>query len=198
MSVDDQQTVDGCGARFTCLTHGVTLVGMIEDFIARTRPSAPTPQPSTAQREALLRAAGVPEELWEHSGPYGIAPLSVRMGMRFVEFTPDRVVATMPVAGNEQNVGLLHGGAHLVMAESLGSLSAVLHVRLTLGWQRAVVGTEIGATHHRSITEGLVTGTCTPITLGRTLTCHEIVMRDEQDRRLSTVRMTNMILPERD
>ncbi|MDO5492323.1 MAG: hotdog fold thioesterase [Nesterenkonia sp.] len=170
---------------------------MVEDFIARSRPSAPTPHPAPEEREALLRAAGVPEEHWEHTGPYGIAPLSVRMGMRYLEFSPERVVATMPVSGNEQNVGLLHGGAHLVMAESLGSLAAVLHVRTTLGLDRAVVGTEIGATHHRAITEGLVTATCTPITLGRTLTCHEVVMRDEQDRRLSTARMTNMILADR-
>lgn len=132
-------------------------------------------------------------------GPHGAAPLPLKLGIRFVEMTPDRMVATMPVAGNEQNVGLLHGGAHFVLAETLGSLAAVLHVRLNLGLDRhTVVGTELGATHHRGVRQGIVTGTCTPLNLGRQLTSHEIVMTDEEGRRLSTARMTNMILPPRE
>ena len=55
------------------------------------------------------------------------------------------------------------------------------------------MGIEINATHSRSITSGLVTGTCIALNLGRTLATHEIVMRDEQGRRLSTVRMTNFL-----
>lgn len=145
-----------------------------------------------------MHAAGVPEQLFDHMGPHGVSPLVRSMGMRFVEMSPERMVATLPVAGNEQNMGLLHGGAHMVLAETLGSIAAILHVRLSLGRQNPVVGTELNATHHRAATEGLVTAVCTPITRGRTLTSHEIVMRDESDRRLSTARMTNMILPERD
>ncbi|WP_460689051.1 hotdog fold thioesterase [Nesterenkonia suensis] len=176
---------------------------MSGDFTARIAPETHLPPaadrvPDDAERTALLQAAGVPEHLHPLMGPHGVAPLGQKMGLRFEEMTPERVVATLPVAGNEQNMGLLHGGAHMVLAETLGSLAAILHVRLTLDLPHAVVGTELGATHHRAVTDGLVTGTCTPITLGRTLTSHEIVMRDEQGRRLSTARMTNMILAPRD
>lgn len=159
---------------------------------------APTPLPEEDERLALMREAGVPEELFEHMGPHGVSPLARTMGLRFVEMSPERMVATLPVAGNEQNMGLLHGGAHMVLAETLGSIAAILHVRLELRQQNAVVGTELNATHHRAATAGMVTATCTPISRGRTLTSHEIVMRDERGRRLSSARMTNMILAPRD
>lgn len=176
---------------------------MSGEFVAPTAPDthlAPVPSriPDDAERTDLMRAAGVPEELHEFMGPHGVAPLGQTMGLTFSEMTPERVVASLPVAGNEQNMGLFHGGAHMVLAESLGSLAAILHVRLTLQLPHAVVGTELGATHHRAVTAGTVTGTCTPLNLGRTLTSHEIVMRDDQGRRLSTARMTNMILAPRD
>jgi 1,4-dihydroxy-2-naphthoyl-CoA hydrolase len=95
----------------------------------------------------------------------------------------------MPVEGNTQVAGILHGGAHVVLAETLGSFSAAMHA----GPGRHAVGIEVSATHHRSISGGVVTGTCTAIHLGRTLATHEIVMTDDQGRRLSTARITNMI-----
>jgi 1,4-dihydroxy-2-naphthoyl-CoA hydrolase len=115
--------------------------------------------------------------------------LTDKMGIDFLELGADRSVAKMPVEGNTQVLGLLHGGAHVVLGESLGSISAAIHA----GPGRYVVGIEINATHSRSITEGWVTGTCTALVLGRTLATHEIVMTDDQGRRLSTVRMTNML-----
>lgn len=119
----------------------------------------------------------------------GAGTLSDRMGMRFVEFGVDRAVATMPVEGNTQPAGLMHGGAYVVLGESLGSLAANLHA----GAGRVAVGVDVNATHTRGATEGLVTGVCTPIHLGRTTTVHEIVITDEQGRRCSTVRITNLI-----
>ena len=116
--------------------------------------------------------------------------LSVKMGIEFLECSADYSVARMPVAGNTQVIGLLHGGAHVVLGESLGSISSAIHA----GTGRYAVGIEINATHSRSVTEGWVTGTCRALSLGRTLATHEIVMTDEQGRRLSTVRMTNMLL----
>jgi 1,4-dihydroxy-2-naphthoyl-CoA hydrolase len=115
--------------------------------------------------------------------------LTDKMGIEFLELGADRSVARMPVEGNTQVLGLLHGGAHVVLGESLGSISAAIHA----GPGRYVVGIEINATHSRSITEGWVTGTCTALVLGRTLATHEIVMADDRGRRLSTVRMTNML-----
>ena len=116
--------------------------------------------------------------------------LSVKMGIEFLECSADYSVARMPVHGNRQVIDLLHGGAHVVLGESLGSISSAIHA----GPGRIAVGIEINATHSRSITSGFVTGTCTALSLGRTLATHEIVIRDEEGRRLSTVRMTNMLL----
>ncbi|QIG40737.1 hotdog fold thioesterase [Microbacterium sp. 4R-513] len=124
----------------------------------------------------------------------GVGALAEKMGFEWVEFTPERAVATMPVEGNTQPVGLMHGGAYVVLGESLGSMHANLHA----GAGRLAVGIDINATHTRSATSGRVTGVCTPIHLGRSLTVHEIAVTDDQGRRCSTVRITNMIrdLPE--
>jgi 1,4-dihydroxy-2-naphthoyl-CoA hydrolase len=115
--------------------------------------------------------------------------LARKMGIEFVELSASYSVARMPVEGNRQVVGLLHGGAHVVLGESLGSISSAIHA----GPGRYAVGIEINATHSRSITEGWVTATCESLVLGRTLATHQTVVRDEQGRRLSTIRMTNML-----
>ncbi|MFZ9087384.1 MAG: hotdog fold thioesterase [Pontimonas sp.] len=112
-----------------------------------------------------------------------------RMGIEFQKLTAEESIATMPVEGNRQVIGLLHGGAHVVLGESLGSLSSAIHA----GPGRIAVGIEINATHSRAVSDGIVTGTCRALVLGRTLCTHEIVMTDEQGRRLSTVRMTNYL-----
>ncbi|UCR90482.1 hotdog fold thioesterase [Mycetocola spongiae] len=111
------------------------------------------------------------------------------MGIQITEFTVQRSVATMPVEGNTQPIGLLHGGAYVVLGESLGSMSANLYA----GANRVAVGVDINATHTGSATSGIVTGVCTPIHLGRTLTVHEIIVTDERGRRCSTIRITNLI-----
>lgn len=128
-------------------------------------------------------------ELLERLVTTGGGALTQKMGIEFLELSADRSIATMPVEGNTQVIGLLHGGAHVVLAESLGSISSAIHA----GPGRYAVGIEINATHSRSVTEGLVTATCTAIVLGRTLCTHEITVTDENGRRLSTVRMTNML-----
>jgi 1,4-dihydroxy-2-naphthoyl-CoA hydrolase len=119
--------------------------------------------------------------------------LSKKMGIEFLELGASRSVARMPVEGNTQVIGLLHGGAHVVLGESLGSISSAIHA----GPGRYAVGIEINATHSRSVTSGWVTGTCEALVLGRTLATHEIVMRDDEGNRLSTVRMTNMLRDQR-
>lgn len=119
----------------------------------------------------------------------GAGALAEKMGMEFVEFSVDRCVATLPVEGNTQPVGLMHGGAYVVLGESLGSMAANLHA----GPGRLAVGVDINATHTRSATSGIVTGVCTPVHLGRSIAVHEIAVSDDQGRRLSTIRITNMI-----
>ena len=115
--------------------------------------------------------------------------LARKMGIELLELGAERSVARMPVEGNRQVVGLLHGGAHVVLAESLGSMSSAIHA----GPDKIAVGIEINATHSRSVTEGYVEATCEALVLGRTLATHKITIRDEAGNRLSTVRMTNYI-----
>jgi 1,4-dihydroxy-2-naphthoyl-CoA hydrolase len=119
----------------------------------------------------------------------GLGALADKMGIQLVELTAERAVATMPVVGNTQPIGILHGGAHVVLAESLGSFAANVHAH---PWGYAV-GIELNASHHASISEGVVTGTCTAVKLGRSLTTHEIKMTDEKGTLLSTVRITNFL-----
>jgi uncharacterized protein (TIGR00369 family) len=116
--------------------------------------------------------------------------LATKMGIEFVELSAEKSIGRMPVEGNTQVIGLLHGGAHVVLGESLGSISSAIHA----GRGRYAVGIEINASHSRSVTSGWVEATCEALVLGRTLATHEITVRDEQGRRLSTVRMTNMLL----
>ena len=158
---------------------------MNDNFTPADEASGTDENPHVAQ----LIEAGVPEQMHGWLAAHGVGNLVVRMGIKFVEMSPERLVATMPVEGNEQVAGILHGGAHLVLAETLGSFGAGMHA----GPGRHAVGIEIGATHHRSVSSGLVTGTATAIHLGGTLTTHEVVMTDEQGRRLSTARITNML-----
>ncbi len=115
--------------------------------------------------------------------------LNEKLGVVFQEASPERVVATMPVEGNRQPFGLLHGGASVALAESLGSSIAALHCPP----DRSPVGIEINATHHRSALAGLVTGVTTPLNVGRTLVTSETVVSDDQGRRVCTVRLTCML-----
>ena len=117
------------------------------------------------------------------------APLHERMGIRIVEASAQRVVGTMPVEGNTQPYGLLHGGASLVLAEGLASIASALHA----GSSRTAVGVDINATHHRGVRSGLVTGTATPLHLGSTIATYEVVITDEQGRRVSTARLTCLV-----
>ncbi|GAA2556234.1 hotdog fold thioesterase [Pseudonocardia hydrocarbonoxydans] len=112
--------------------------------------------------------------------------LADRMGIEFVTLTLDEVVGRMPVAGNRQPFGLLHGGASAVLAETLGSTLSALHALP----ERFPVGLELACTHHRSATSGYVTGVARPIHVGRTTSTSEIVITDEQGRRTCTAKLT--------
>ena len=123
--------------------------------------------------------------------PQGMGALNDKMGIELVEISPERVVATMPVEGNTQPYGLLHGGASVVLAETLGSVGSALHALP----DRLSVGVDINATHHRSVTSGVVTGTATAIHLGRTSAAYEVVITDEAGKRVCTSRITCTLMP---
>ncbi len=122
--------------------------------------------------------------------PEGMGGLNDKLGVEIVEIGPDRIVATMPVAGNTQPYGLLHGGASIALAETLGSIGSALHA-----WpDRLAVGVDINATHHRAVRSGVVTGVATPAHLGRSSATFEVVVTDEQGRRVCTSRITCMLV----
>ncbi|MFJ8702506.1 PaaI family thioesterase [Streptomyces ardesiacus] len=115
--------------------------------------------------------------------------LGTRMGVQIVEASADRVVGTMPVEGNTQPYGLLHGGASAVLAETLGSVGSMLHG----GASKVAVGVDLNCTHHRGVRSGLVTGVATPVHRGRSTATYEVVISDEQDRRVCTARLTCLL-----
>ena len=117
--------------------------------------------------------------------------LNEKMGIELLEVSTERVVATMPVEGNTQPYGLLHGGASVVLAETLGSIGSALHAHP----DRVAVGVDINATHHRSATSGTVTGVATPAHLGRTSATWEVVVTDERGKRVCTSRITCSLVP---
>lgn len=115
--------------------------------------------------------------------------LGERMSVQVTEAAPERIVGTMPVEGNTQPYGLLHGGASAVLAETLGSVGAMLHG----GPTKLAVGVDLNCTHHRGVRSGLVTGVATPVHRGRSTATYEIVITDEQDKRVCTARLTCML-----
>jgi 1,4-dihydroxy-2-naphthoyl-CoA hydrolase len=123
--------------------------------------------------------------------PEGMGALNDKLGIVITEVGPDRLVATMPVTGNTQPYGLLHGGASVALAETLGSLGSALHSLP----DRVPVGVDINATHHRAATSGTVTGVARPLHVGRTVASFEIVISDERDRRVCTCRITCALIP---
>jgi uncharacterized protein (TIGR00369 family) len=115
--------------------------------------------------------------------------LDDRLGIAYIEATADRVVARMPVDGNTQVYGMLHGGASGALAEAIGSCAAALHAAPG----RMAVGIELNATHHRPVGSGYVTGAATVAHAGRTLVTCDVVITDEQGRRVCTARVTSML-----
>jgi uncharacterized protein (TIGR00369 family) len=115
------------------------------------------------------------------------------MGIEIIEASPQRLVGTMPVEGNTQPFGLLHGGANVVLAESLGSVGTHLHAGVT----RRIVGIEVSASHHKSATSGIVTAVATAVTLGKTLCTYNVEITNDKGERTCTARITCLILAER-
>jgi uncharacterized protein (TIGR00369 family) len=119
----------------------------------------------------------------------GLGELAEKMGIEILELTPTYGVATMPAEGNRQPLGIVHGGAYVVLAETLGSMCATL----AAGVDRHAVGIEINASHTKSAKGGVVTATARAVNVGRNLATHEIAVEDEEGNRLSTVRITNFL-----
>jgi 1,4-dihydroxy-2-naphthoyl-CoA hydrolase len=138
--------------------------------------------------------AGLPEETGAFQDLLrdvyaGGGRLGEKLGIRFTEISAKRLVATMPVEGNTQPAGLLHGGASAALAETLGSVGAAVHA----GPGAMVVGVDLNATHHRAARSGLVTGVATPLYLGHAMATYDIAITDEDGRRICTARLSCLI-----
>ena len=115
------------------------------------------------------------------------------LGLEFIDVQPDFIKAKMPVdSRTKQPYGLLHGGASVVLAETLGSIAASLAVADPTT-QRGV-GVEINANHMKSVTEGFVIGTCTALKIGKTLHVYDIKIHDESGNLVCVSRLTVAIL----
>ncbi|MGH3424666.1 MAG: hotdog fold thioesterase [Nocardioidaceae bacterium] len=130
-----------------------------------------------------------PQDEWRGpmmDGQLAAEQLDAKVGVTVTGWDPDRVTGTMPVAGNRQPYGLLHGGANAVLAESLGSTCAAVNAPSG----KAAIGTELSCSHHRAATSGVVTGVATPLHVGRSAATIEIVITDESGRRTCTARLS--------
>lgn len=115
------------------------------------------------------------------------------LGMVFTDAGEDFLTATMPVNSRvHQPMGLLHGGATVALAESVGSAASLLQINPEVQEAR---GIEISANHLRAKRDGIVTGTAKLLHKGRSLHLWEIRITDEQDRLVSLCKLTTMIIP---
>jgi uncharacterized protein (TIGR00369 family) len=125
----------------------------------------------------------------------GINPAAIgqqlddKVGLSLVEVSAERVVGTIPVAGNLQPYGLLHGGANAVLAETLGSVVAALNA----GPDKVTLGFELSCTHHRSVRDGVITGTAVPVHVGHGTITADIALTDSAGRRTCTARLSCIV-----
>ncbi len=120
------------------------------------------------------------------AGDAELGGLIDRLHMTITKVSPEQASATMPVEGNTQPYGLLHGGASAALAETIASLAAAAHA----GPGRMAVGVDLNITHHRSVTSGFVRAEATALRLGRSAATYDIAILDEADDRVATARLT--------
>lgn len=136
----------------------------------------------------IWRIQATPEQLIQRSGN----TLAEHLGIRVTEIGPDYLRATMPVNSHtHQPNGILHGGASVALAETVGSLAANLCVDVT---KYVCVGQEINANHVRSVASGLVTGTARPYHVGGRSQVWGIEIRDESDKLVCVSRLTMAVV----
>lgn len=132
------------------------------------------------------------EEIIEHMNNQRVGSLWEILEIKLVQADKERVVATMPIKEqHKQQVGYLHGGISVVLAESIASLGAVLNIDAD---RQTAFGLEINANHLRPKRDGILTGVATPITRGRTTHVWDIRITDENDKLVCISRCTVAIV----
>ena len=115
-----------------------------------------------------------------------LGTLMETLGLEFLESGPDRVVARIPVKGNTQPYGVLHGGATAALCETVASFGTAL----AAGPDKIVMGVELNVNHIRAVREGYVTATGTPLHLGRTTAVWDMRVHDDDGRLVAVSRLT--------
>ena len=140
---------------------------------------------------SIWRVQATPEQLMERSRN----TLAAHLGIHVTEIGPDYLRATMPVhSQTHQPMGILHGGASVALAETVGSLAANLCVDVE---KSVCVGQEINANHVRSVASGLVTATARPFHVGARSQVWGIEIRDENDKLVCVSRITMAVVERR-
>jgi 1,4-dihydroxy-2-naphthoyl-CoA hydrolase len=115
-----------------------------------------------------------------------LGTLMETLGLEFLESHPDRVVARIPVKGNTQPYGVLHGGATAALCETVASFGTAL----AAGPDKVVMGVELNVNHIRAVRDGYVTATGTPLHLGRTTAVWDMRVQDDDGRLVAVSRLT--------
>lgn len=116
--------------------------------------------------------------------------LHEKLGIEITRVSAAEVVGSMPVTGNTQPAGLLHGGATAALIEGLASLAAWLHAHP----ERVAVGVDLNVTHLRPVTSGKVTGRAVPVRLGNGTVVHTVDVHDDEGRLTATGRLTSQLV----
>ncbi|SDB80641.1 uncharacterized domain 1-containing protein [Raineyella antarctica] len=128
------------------------------------------------------------------SVPRQPSALGARLGITLLEVGAERSVATMPVEGNTQPHGLLHGGALLALGEEVASIAAGFHAH---AHGKVCVGLDVSATHHRATRRGIVTATAVPKHLGGRVASYAVDIRDDHDHLVSSFAITCLLVDPR-
>jgi 1,4-dihydroxy-2-naphthoyl-CoA hydrolase len=128
------------------------------------------------------------------AGPVGhdlgeIGALAPKLGLEFIELSPDKVVARIPVEGNTQPYGILHGGATAALCETVASIGTALRV----GPDKQVVGIELNVNHIRAVRDGFVTATGVALHVGKTTAVWDMRVHDDDGNLVAASRLTLVI-----
>ena len=152
---------------------------------------------TASNRPDILDAPPLSPELRAHFAPLLRGTLVERCGMELRTLDASGGTISMPVEGNLQPAGLLHGGATIALAETIASFCAILRAREVHGDGAQAVGTSVSALHHRSAKQGAVMGTCRALHLGRQVASYLVEVHDEQGTLLSTITVSTQLLAPR-
>lgn len=129
--------------------------------------------------------------MMNHPWTITLGELDRKLGIEVLEESPALVVTRMPVFGNTQSLGRLHGGASAALAEATGSWAAMIHASLS---GKQCVGVDLNITHHRGAEGGMILARATPLHAGSRIATHEVRISQPDGKVVATARITNLLV----